>query len=367
MTPRRPGATVTAMVQRRFRPVLAMAIVASAAGASMTTSAYAQVRQPTGPVTGTVRVSWQEERRYDPTTVRTEGEVVYTVSGRMRTTADAEAWTPDEIPPWADQTRRNPGYLLRARAAVPRYSETVDQACESGAASTTTTITDLTQPQSLLLVEEPEFDLVRGIASLDLDLAWDVNRDGVYRYGQAIFASGAVATRTTGTNCSGLTEEGVRVPGPVDTTARSPIAGLMGNEISEAIIDGFREFKGTVDALGSARVRTTQALPDVSPRPGTTRSGTLTVDLTLGPAPGSQNAFCVLPSAARLAKASTLAAARRLLKRHGFPTVPFGGARPHGTRKGRYFLRWSNSRAWCGRSLGTRRSPVLHRSRGIVQ
>lgn len=352
------------MVQRF---AVAVALLAATAGASTATAAQAQVRQPTGPVTGTVRVSWQEERRYDPTTIRTAGEVVYTVSGRMRTTAEAETWTPGEIPSWADQTRRNPGYLLRSRVAVPRYSQTVEQACESGAASTTTLITDVTQPQALLMVQEPEFDLVRGIASLDLDLAWDVNRDGIYRYGQAIFASGAVATRTTGTNCSGLTEEGVRVPGPVDTTARSPIAGLMGNEISEAIIDGFQEFKGTVDARGTARVRTVQALPDVDARPETTRSGTLTTDLTLGPTPGSQNAFCVLPSDARLARAPTLAAARKLLRRHGFPTVPFGGALPHGTRKGRYFLRWSNTRAWCGRSLGTRRSPALYRSRGIVQ
>jgi hypothetical protein len=355
------------MVQRRSRVVLAMALLASVAGGSTAAVARAQIKQPTGPVTGTMRLSWQEERRYDPTIMRTEGEVVYTVSGRMPTASAAEAWTPGEIPPWAEQTRRNPGYLLRARMAAPRYRQTVEQTCESGVATTTTVITDVTQPQALLLVEEPEFDLVRGIASLDLELAWAVNRDGIYRYGQAIFSSGGVATHTTGTDCSGATEEGVRVPAPVDTIARSAIADLMGAEISESVIDGFKQFTGTVDARGTARLRTTQALPDVDPRPETTRSGTLRVDLTLGPPPGSQNAFCVLPSDARLARVRTLAAARALLKRHGLPTVPFGGERPDATRKGRYFLRWSSPSAWCGRSLGTRRNPVLYRSRGIVQ
>jgi len=353
------------VVQSRFRGLLAVAFVVSAAGGPATAPGQAQVRQPTGPVSGTVRIAWQEERRYDPTTIRTEGAVEYAVSGRIRTAADAEAWTPGEIPPWADQTRRNPGYLLRSRAAVPRYRQTVDQVCESGAASMTTMVTGVTQPQALLLINEPEFDLVRGIGSLDLDLAWAVNRDGPYRYGQAIFSSGAVTTHTTGSDCNGLTEEGVRVPAPVDTSARSAIAELMGLEVAQSVIDGFREFKGTVDRRGTSRVRRTEALPDVDPRPETTRSGTLTIDLTLGP--GAQNAFCALPSDARLAKARTLAAARALLQRHGFPTVPFGGARPDTTRKGRYFLRWSSAKSWCGRSLGTRRSPVLFRSRGIVR
>lgn len=208
---------------------------------------------------------------------------------------------------------------------MPRYRQTVDQVGESGAARTTTVVTDVTQPQSLLLVEEPEFDLVRGIASLGVHLAWAVNRDGVYRYGQAIFSTGGVGTHTTGTDCNGLPEEGVRVPASVDTSARSTVADLLNTEVSESVIDGIDEVKGTVGAGGTARVRRTLPLPDAAPRPETTRSGTLTVDLTLGPAPSSQNAFCVLPSDARLARVRTLAGARTLLRRHGFPTVPFGG------------------------------------------
>lgn len=331
-------------------------VVAVAALMALMPSAEASWLRPTSTVSGTVTISWHETVTVNASRrVTTSGEVVYRVLRRLAGPDEAQSWVPGAIPSWTDDTSRLFGFFLVSQVSVPRYTSVTDYVCENGAAAqATTTVASIVQPNALLMVNEPRLNLLRGTGTADVDLAFD----------ERVYASGEVSLHTTGTDCSGRTEEGW-APGPVDTTETAAVSHLLRSDITVAVVDAYQEFSGQVTAGGGLRLDLTRTLPDLGDRPESeTRGGTYDLDLVFGGPPHSMSAFCDIPRQRKMSQAENLDQARALLRRAGFPKAPYGGERVSTVRKGRFFLYWGGSSSVCGHRLGTRSSPALYRSAG---
>jgi hypothetical protein len=351
----------------RLLSVVLLVICGAAATAA---SAQAQVVYPNvtplkGPVTGTVGIAWQERSG----SVVSEGEIRYRVLGRVGSRAEQAAWVPGEVPTWAERERVYFSSFVRAEASVVRYTRTVESVCEDGQTATLTSVATgrMTQPNALLELNEPELDIAAGRGHVDVDLPFAVNRDGVYRLGEAVFATGAAEISDTGTTCG--YDEARGVSGVVPAPARAYTAslhGLLGFNQTASVIDGFDRFNGRFGP-GGLQLAVDQAIPYYSSRTGVEESGTgrVRIDLRLAGAPIGHGAFCTLPDRL-LRRTRTLAAAQRLLRRHGLRRSPFGGARPSYAPRGSFFLEWSSPTAPCGKPVGSRRHPVLFRSLGVT-
>jgi hypothetical protein len=232
---------------------------------------------------------------------------------------------------------------------------------------TSTATGRMTQPNALLHLDQPELNMPPARGHVDVDLPFAVRRDGVFRLGQAVFATGEAEIRETGTTCGHDPVDGtpVVVPSP-DSTRSEPVNGLLGQNHTVGVIDGFDRFDGRLGPSG-LHVIVDSPVPYLSQRTDVEESGTarLQIDLQLSGAPKSHGASCTLPSHRVLRRTRTLPAAQRLLRRHGIPRSPYGGARRDDSPRGSFFLRWSSDTAQCGDPLGSRGRPVLFRSLGL--
>lgn len=349
--------------------LLSVVLITIGAAAALAASAEAQVVYPKvaplkGPVTGDVVIVWQQRSAG----VVSEGEIRYQALGRLRGRAEQAAWVPGEIPTWAERERVYFSHFVRANASVVRYTRTVQSICEDGQTATLTSVATgrMPQPNALLELDEPEVDVAAARGHVDVDLPFAVHRDGVFRVGQAMFATGAAEILETGTTCGFDEARGVSgvVPAP-DTTQRVSLHELMGASHTAGVIDGFTRFPGRFGPAG-LQLAVDQAIP-ISPSPtdaAETMTGRIRIDLRLSGAPLGHGAFCAVPDRL-LRRTRTLAAAQRLLRRHGFARSPFGGGRRSSAPRGSFFLDWSSPTAPCGKPVGSHGHPALFRSTGL--
>jgi hypothetical protein len=350
--------------------LLSVVLLAIGAAAALAASAQAQVVYPKvtplkGPVSGDVAIVWQERSA----NIVSDGEISYRALGRLRSRAEQAAWVPGELPTWAERERVYFSHFVRAHASVVRYTRTVQSVCEDGQTATLTSVATgrMTQPNALLALDEPEVDIAAGRGHVDVDLPFAVHReDGVFRVGQAVFATGAAEIRETGTTCGFDEARGVSgvVPAP-ETTQSVSLHGLLGASHTAGVIDGFARFQGRFGP-GGLQLAVDQAIPNSSgpTDAAESRTGRIRIDLRLSGAPLGHGAFCTVPD--RLVRRTrTLAAAQRLLRRHGLRRSPFGGARRSSAPRGSFFLDWSAPTAPCGKPVGSRRHPALFRSIGL--
>lgn len=339
----------------------ALVVAPQAAGDS-----FGVLTTPNSTASGTFRVVWTDELHPSvPRLIHTEGSVTYTVEGRLRGPGDGATWITEPLPDFVEATvRRGYGMFLLARASVDGYFSTAEYTCDDGSvARTTTMVTGVTAPRALLETIEPTLDLPHRRGTSDVQLAFAEKRDGPHLLAQAIFATGQVATRTTGQDCSGSNENGLSAPGPVERFGEVPLLRLMGSDVA-ASVQSERDIGVTVSADGASVMTGDRRLSFGTGRGDESLAGTLSLDMRFGGPPHAQRALCKLPSYARMARVRSLRAARALLRRHGIPSAPFGGARHSATRAGSYFLKSASGLGFCGAPLGTRRDPVLYRSRG---
>jgi hypothetical protein len=326
--------------------------------------AAARVRvlpKPTGAVSGNLTATWTEVLAGEKST-RTDGAITYSVQDRLRAADAAEAWVPQPQPDFVlAQLRGNYAYFLRAQVAVDRFTRTVEDVCDNGeTARTTTVVSGLVQPHALLqTTQDPTLNLLARTGGADLRPVDIVVGSGLSER-EDVAATGIVATRTTGTDCSGTDEDGLSVPRPVDTQAQMHVGELVGAGVIASLIEA-----------GDASLRIgpggllVMSQPDALLYQGTdpeneSLTGTWTPNLRFAGPPRSQRALCQLPSKARMARVHTLRGARRLLRRHGFPDVVF--VAPRGRRPTRFRLDAPSTYDFCGVTLGTRRRPVLRAS-----
>ena len=324
-----------------LRTFAALAVVLALPGA-----AAARVRpvvRPTGTVSGTLSASWTEIRG----ATRTEGTVTYTVEDRLRSPGAAEAWVPQPQPDFVlDVFRGGYARLLRAEVSVDRFVRTVDATCPDGrAVRTTTVVSGIAQPHALLqLAQDPALYLPGRTGEIAVAPVDVVVIDVQAGEQEDVPATGMVATRTTGTDCSGT----------VDTQATLHLGELAGADVIAAMGDA-AEKPLRVVAGGALATDVVQPIAVESV------TGSLTAHLRLAGPPRSQRARCLLPSATRMARVHSLRAARRLLRLHGFPDVVF--VRPRGRTPTSFTLAAPSRYALCGVTLGTRRHPLLRSRR----
>ncbi|MEA2286339.1 MAG: hypothetical protein QOJ21_2382 [Solirubrobacteraceae bacterium] len=350
--------------------LLSVVLLTIGAAAALAASARAQVVYPKvaplkGPVSGDVVIVWQQRSA----NVVSEGEIRYHALGRLRSRAEQAAWVPGEIPTWAERERVYFSHFVRANASVARYTRTVQSICEDGQTATLTSVATgrMLQPNALLALDEPEVDIAAARGHVDVDLPFAVHReDGVFRVGQAVFATGAAEILETGTTCGFDEARGVSgvVPAP-DTTQRVSLHELMGASHTAGVIDGFARFPGRFGPAG-LQLAVDQAIPNSSSQTDAAESmtGRIRIDLRLSGAPLGHGSVCAVPDRL-LRRTRTLAAAQRLLRRHGFRRSPFGGARRSSAPRGSFFLDWSSSTAPCGKPVGSHAHPALFRSTGL--
>jgi hypothetical protein len=352
------------------RLLLSVVLLTIGAAAALAASAQAQVVYPKvtplkGPVSGDVVIVWQERSA----NVVSEGEIRYRALSRLGSRAEQAAWVPGEIPTWAERERVYFSHFVRADASVVRYTRTVQSICEDGQTAALTSVATgrMLQPNALLALDEPEVDIAAARGHVDVDLPFAVHReDGVFRVGQAVFATGAAEIRETGTVCGFDEARGVSgvVPAP-DTIQRVPLHELLGAGHTAGVIDGFTRFQGRFGP-GGLQLAVDQAIPNSSSPTDAAESmtGRIRIDLRLAGAPLDHGAFCAVPDRL-LRRTRTLAAAQRVLRRQGLGRSPFGGARRSSAPRRSFFLDWSSSTAPCGKPVGSRQDPALFRSIGL--
>ena len=342
---------------------LAAVILGAVASAPAAQARIAVLPRPIGAVSGTVQARWTEIRRAGPRTTRTDAAITFTVSDRLRARGAAEAWVPQPQPDFVlDVFRRDYAHLLRARVAVDRFMRTVDDVCETGApARAITLVTGLIQPHALLqTTQDPTLDLPRRTGATDLrPVDVFVRTGGEER--EDVPATGIVATRTSGTDCTGFEPDGRSAPRAVDAHTQMHLGELAGPDVVESII-------GAADM--PLRVTRDQRLVMDEPQPlvflglnsqTDTLTGSWSPHLRLAGPPRAQRALCRLPGARRMRSVHTLRGARGLLRRYGFAHVAF--VPPGGRTPTSFSLDAPSADAFCGVTLGTRRHPIL-RARG---
>ena len=355
-----------------FGPVVTAALALVIATGAAPATARASWGHPKSKVSGGMRVTWTSDsgdtNEVGSTLSHADGVVRYTIIDRAIGNSALEAWVPGELPSWADKRVGN-GFLMRATLDVDRFDASARTVCDGGQmAEVTTRVTGIPQPHALLATEEPTVDLLAGHGTVDLDLPFLIHRDGVIRLGQVVVGTGAVELTTTGTVCS-TDEDGAPVVVAQDPSVRTlSVADLMGAKVVSAVDDGFRRMAATVARDGSLTL---------APKPRTlinddgfqqyeTISGTFEPQLHLAGPPASQSAECTIPTFSEMRRVRSLAAARALVRAHGFPSValaPSRAAIPRQDRDARFVLDFGSPTWICGQPLGTRRYPVLVRLR----
>ena len=294
----------------------------------------------------------------------TDGVVRYTIIDRAIGNSAVEAWVPGELPSWADKRVGN-GFLMRATLDVDRFNASARTVCDGGqTAEVTTRVTGIPQPHALLATEEPTIDLVGGRGTVDLDLPFLIHRDGVIRLGQVVVGTGAVELTTTGTVCS-TNEDGAPVVVAQDPSVRTLSgADLMGAKVVSAVDDGFQRMATTVARDGSFTLapKPRKLINDDSFQHYETITGTFEPQLHLAGPPAGQSSECTIPTFTEMRRVRSLAAARALVRAHGFPSValaPSRAAIPRQDRDARFLLDFGSPTWICGQPLGTHRYPVL--------
>lgn len=346
------------------------ALLASALACAPAFAATSTPDQPTGTASGTLRVAWTETlHAARPQLIRTDGGVTFTIEDRFRAPGEPEAWVTDELPDFARTNfRRHYGYLLRARIAVDRFTTTADDVCEDGSAvRTTTVVTAVTQPHGLLATTEPTLNLVRRTGTTGLAPDDETERQGVFILAHSVVGTGRVTTHTTGADCNGFDDQGRSAPSPVDRTDELSLARLMGGDVATSIIASPGSEIPVRVAAGGATVMDHEAkLVYIGTHPERESiEGTWKANVRWGGPPRAQRASCELPSVAELRRVHSLAAARRLLRRHGIPGAVYGGARYDQAPQGSFIITSASPLAVCGATLGTHKFPLLYRSRGL--
>lgn len=345
---------------------VALALVIATGGTPAT--AGASWGHPTSNVSGGMRVTWTSDsgdtNEVGSTLSHADGVVRYTIIDRAIGNSAVRAWVPGEFPSWADERVGN-GFLMRARLDVDRFTASARTVCDGGQmAELTTRVTGIPQPHALLATEEPTSDLVRGHGTVDLDLPFLIHRDGVIRLGQVVVGTGTVELTTTGTVCS-TDEDGAPVVVAQDPSVRTlPGADLMGAKVVSAVDDGFQRMQTTVAHDGSLTLapKPRKLINDDGFQHYETISGSFEPQLHLAGPPAGQSAECTIPTFTEMRRVRSLAAARALVRAHGFPSValaPSRAAIPRQDRDARFLLDFGSPTWICGQPLGTHRYPVL--------
>ena len=340
------------------RSAIAAAVLLALVNASAAGARVPVLPQPTGSFAGTLTATWTEILRAD-TTTRTDAVITYTVEDRLRSAGEAEAWVPQPQPDFVlAEFRGDYAHLLRATVSVDAFTRTVDDVCDDGqAARTTTVVTGLVQPHALLqTTQDPTLNLPRRTGVTDLRPV-DVIAGSVASEQEIVAATGIVATRTTGTDCGDTDQDGLSEPRAVDTQAELHLGALAGADVIEAMVDA-ADLSLRVAPDGTLVMDRPQSLLYQGLKPDTdTLTGSLTPDVRLAGPPRAQRALCALPTRGQVSRVHSLRAARRLLRRHGFPDVVF--VAPRGRPPRSFTLHAPSPYDFCGVTLGTRRHPVL--------
>jgi hypothetical protein len=352
------------MLLPRVTAVLALVMATGAAPAT----ARASWGHPNSSVSGGMRITWTSDsgdtKEVGSTLAHADGVVRYTIIDRAIGNSALRAWVPGEFPSWADKRVGN-GFLMRARLEVDRFTASARTVCDGGQmAEVTTRVTGIPQSHALLATEEPTIDLVGGHGTVDLDLPFLIHRDGVIRLGQVVVGTGAVELTTTGTVCS-TNEDGAPIVIVQDPSVRT-LAGadLMGAKVVTAVDDGFRRMQTTVARDGSLTLapKPRKLVNDDGFQAYETISGSFEPQLHLGGPPAGQSSECTIPTFTEMRRVRSLAAARALVRAHGFPGValaPSRAAIPRQDRDARFLLDFGSPTSICGQPLGSRRYPVL--------
>ena len=331
--------------------------------------AAAVARQPTGSASGTLRIDWIETiHAASPQLIRTDGSVTFTIEDRFRDPAAPASWLAEELPDFIRTNfGRHYGFLLRARVAVDHVTTTADDVCQNGAAvRATTVVSGVTQSHGLLATSEPTLNLVKRTGTTSLGPDDETEREGVFILRHGVVGTGRVSTRTTGADCSGFDDEGLSAPAAVDRTGELALVDLMGGEVLRSIILSpgseipLRVAGGTAVMDRDVKLQYAGTHPEREDV-----EGTWSANLRFGGPPRAQLALCELPTVAELRRVRTLPAVRALLRRHGLPRAFFGGARYDQSPQGTFIITSAAPIAPCGGALGTRKFPLLFRSRGL--
>ncbi len=328
--------------------------------------AQGAANRPASRASGTVRASWtaQEGEATAPGTSasRAEGTLRWTIAGRIGAFGEVASWLPGGYPEWSDGGRFEWPFLLRTTLTVEAFSAVTRAICGDGSpAETTTTVTAVPQPRGLLRQGLTRLDVPRGRGTTDIDVPLTERTDGGRVLASAFVGAGIVTTTTTGTDCLGSTEDGRTTPAAIEPrTADVSVPRLLGSEAFIAAVQQAQELPVRVGRDGSLRVLA--SLPQTRGRaPGVRVTARLEADVTLAGRLADHGADCALPDEPAMNRVRTLAGARGLLRRHGFPRAPLGAPMPRNQlqRRARFGLDTGSPAAPCGRSLGTRREPVL--------
>jgi hypothetical protein len=313
--------------------------------------------RPTSAVQGTVRMSWSWTSDAGGQTTTSTGALRFDVRDRAPGTAALLAWVPGEFPPWATAPQRRPGLFLRAQVTVERFRETTAIPCgEEGTVTQTTELLGGGPVNGLLMLDEPEVDARRGTGRIDVDPAWVVQRDGIFRGGAKVVGTGAFTARVSRANCGN--------PEPYEL----PVSGveLMGPALP-SLTDAVDDVPLRVTPDGGLVVRRTVTV-DVTGRRGTPLGKvTLDADLRLAGPLGGHGGFCRVITPAEAAGLLSAADAQRLGRRRGFPRVWIGtpALRRTAPPGARYEVQFGGGQsAPCGAPLGSRASPALRPVRG---
>ena len=252
------------------------------------------------------------------------------------------------------------GLVIAAKVNVERFREVSRGTCRDGSiAELTTTIASVSDPQVLLKTSDTRVDLPRRRGTLTLRLPNEHVGDGQV-LPNSFLAAGTVRLAYSGTICP---ETGTaRPPEAEDLPQEQELATVLGAEPLTGIVQDNGALPFTITGGGALDIAVTRSTTVPSADEGVRIAGNYSAKLRITGQTKNRSAQCALPTAAQMRAARSLAAAQRLLRRHGITSAPLGPARKAraGERRGGFALNApADSFGACGGALGTRRSPVL--------
>lgn len=320
--------------------------LATCAALLATPTAGASWLKPTSRVSGQVRVAWNGTRNTFTEPKSVEGAIRYDVVGRAASGADAVAWAgPGGSLPRDDKASRFPGFLIRTRITVERYTaRQPGSACGDGQVPQTTATSAAAGPTNAIVdTFEPHLDLVRRSGTIEVVPAVD----------------GTVPVTRTGTTCATPSDGSVAVQVALEpSTGEVTVADMLGDDLVRAL-SSLDDLPLTIMADRSFVIRTTRKL-NLDTGDGRT-DATVAFDLRVAGPPAAQSGDCVAPTYREIRSLRTPADVQRLARRRGFSRIVVGAPRLAGAfdRGARYRFGWGVVTYPCGRSLGDRKDPFL--------
>lgn len=321
---------------------------------------------PTSKVSGAIRATWVHERGSVASGgegFRREVAIRWTPVSVSRSVRQAFSWLSEPASRYGDYALDfDWGYVLRATVQVERFTETLRQQCRDGSfAELTTTIASLSGSRVLLKTSDTRLDVPRRRGTLDVRLPNEHVATGE-ALPNAFLASGLARLTYTGTICP-ASGDSPAPPGPGENLPdERPLGDFLGSEPLNGVVQDNGDLPVTISRDGTLTVSAKRTHDFAGVDEGVRISGTYAADLKLTGPLGDRTARCALPTTAEMRSAASLAAARRLLRSHGFPAAPLGRPRTPraGERGGRFALNApAGASAGCGSTLGTAKRPVL--------